>query len=381
MKVMTPSKTPRVLAVAALVLTAALAAAESPVGQITYMEGMPEIVRDGDLVFDTLDFGFFIENYDAVRTGIDSTVDFQLDPATGIDASITVEPDTEFVVNISALRSEQTGTIELVSGSISVVARKLVGRSRLQIRINDTIAGVRGTTFAVTTAVDGGVLIIAEEGSVEVSDEQGTSVFAVPGEAVEIDPEHRVFRNMKYTGVPASDFRQDWTQGRLERFRSNAPQIFRFYARRYFDARTEFSAGYEELMRHRAIIDQWIEESRRGGTGDLASVIQEKRQIAASLLRVRPSMAVLSETFARMDQMKPYIAAFASTIDLEDLGTVNTRRIRTAADFYRMLEMDRGVMERRIATVRHVLKLYTARNDGISPTPALEETPESGDDS
>ncbi len=96
------------------------------------------------LVFDTLDFGFPIQNFDSVRTDEYSSVELRLDPATGIDASISVAPSTHFYVNVSNLRSEQIGSVELLGGSISVVARELAGRSRLQIRTHSSVAGVRG---------------------------------------------------------------------------------------------------------------------------------------------------------------------------------------------------------------------------------------------
>jgi len=141
-----------------LVVGTALVAQDS-IGEITYLDGYPEVIRDGDILYDTLDFGFPIQNFDSIRTDESSSVELRLDPSTGIDASISVDPSTHFHVNVSNLRSEQIGSVELLSGSISVVARELTGRSRLQVRTQSSVAGVRGTTFTVTTAIGGEVLI------------------------------------------------------------------------------------------------------------------------------------------------------------------------------------------------------------------------------
>ena len=51
-----------------LFVAVAVGAGEGPVGEIAYVEGNPEIIRDGDVVHDTVDFGFPVENFDSIRT-------------------------------------------------------------------------------------------------------------------------------------------------------------------------------------------------------------------------------------------------------------------------------------------------------------------------
>jgi len=341
-----------------LVVGTALVAQDS-IGEITYLDGYPEVIRDGDILYDTLDFGFPIQNFDSIRTDESSSVELRLDPSTGIDASISVDPSTHFHVNVSNLRSEQTGSVELLSGSISVVARELTGRSRLQVRTQSSVAGVRGTTFTVTTAIGGEVLISTQEGLVEVTDEQGFALFAAPGEAVEVDTERNVIRNLKYHSDAVDEFRRQWVDDRVDAFRANAPRVLRFYGRRYLGAREQFVQAYEELMSYRTIIDRWIEESRRGVTGSGLSLVQDKRRIAGPLLQIRASMFVFEHTFNRLNQMAAYVRDISATVDVGDGGS--------AADLYRRIEIERAVMRHRLATVRHILKLYAERNDGETP--------------
>ncbi len=333
--------------------------AQDSIGQITYLDGYPEVIRDGDVLYDTLDFGFPIQNFDSIRTDEYSFIELRLDPATGIDASISVEPSTHFYINVSSLRSEQIGSVELLAGSINVIARELAGRSRLQVRTQSSVAGVRGTTFAVTTAVGGEVLISTQEGLVEVTDEQGFVLFAAPGEAVEVDTERNVIRNLKYDAYAVDEFRHQWVEDRLGAFQANAPRVLRFYGRRYLDARQQFVQAYEELMSHRTIIDRWIEESRRGITGSGMSLLQDKRRIVGPLLRIRASMFFFEHTFNRLDQMAAHVRDISAVVDIGDGGS--------AADLYRRIEIERTVMQRRLATVRHILKLYAERNDGETP--------------
>lgn len=332
--------------------------ARDVVGEIVYLEGFPEIIRGADTVIDTVDFGFPIENYDSIRTDPESVVELQLDRATGIDATISVEPDTVFHINVSSLQSEQTGTVDLISGSISVVARELLGVSRLNVRTQTSVAGVRGTTFSVTTAVGGEILVSAQEGLVEVTDLGGATLFAAPGEAVELDSERNVFRNLKYTGSPAA-LRRQWLAERIDAFRANAPRVFRFYARRYLAERDAFVSAYEALMAERDIIDRWIEEDRRGITADSITVTREKRQIAGALLRLRASMFLFEHTVTRLDRMRPLVVEFADEIEVA--------RGDTATDLLKLIELERAVMTRRFATVRQVLRLFSDRNNGQTP--------------
>lgn len=347
------------VAVLVLLVVGAAVSAQNSIGQITYLDGYPEVIRDGDVLYDTLDFGFPIQNFDSIRTDAYSSVELRLDPSTGIDASISVEPSTQFYLNVSSLRSEQTGSVELLSGSISVVVRELTGRSRLQVRTQSSVAGVRGTTFTVTTAVGGEVLVSTQEGLVEVTDARGFALFAAPGEAVEVDTERNVIRNLKYSNDAVVEFRQQWVTDRVDAFRANAPRVLRFYGRRYLEAREQFIQAYEELMSYRAIIDRWIEESRRGIVGSGMSVLQDKRRIAGPLLRIRASMFLFEHTFNRLDQMAGYVQDISATVDVGDGGS--------AADLYRRIEIERTVMQHRLATVRHVLKLYAERNNGETP--------------
>ena len=348
----------RAFLIAVMVGFIAGAAAADEIGSVTYVEGYPEVVREGKLVYEEIDFGFRLENFDSIRTNDESSMEIDFDPGTGIDGSVSVDPGTHFYVDLSDLRSEQTGTIELVVGSVEVAARRLTGRSRFQVRTNAATMGVRGTVFSVTGGPGGELLVSTEEGLVEVTDEGGRTLYASPGEAVEVDEETSVFRSLKYDRDQVEAFRSEWRARRAALFAERAPQILGFYGRRYFRVREHFIDAYGSLMGQRDVIDEWMDEARRGvrpGPGDRV----ERAELVAALLRVRGAMVRFEPILARLDKMAPYVRELAADVELRD-GL-------TAADLYRTVNNDRRVMAERLATVRHVLKLFAQRNDGIVP--------------
>lgn len=333
------------------------------VGTVTYVEGYPELVRDAKPIYEDLDLGFRVENFDAISTDSRSAVEITFDETTGIDATLTVEPYTDFSLELTSLRSEQTGTVELLAGSVSVTARALTGTSRFQIRTPAAVMGVRGTVFSVTDAPGGEFLVSTDEGLVEVTNPDGRTLFAVPGEAVEIDEESTLFRNVRYDRAQVAAFRAGWREERLERFIENAPRVLSFHGRAYLRARDEFIDAYGRLMQHRDVIDIWIDESERG-VRPRAADLRQRRELVAAVLRVRAAMFRYEPIVARLDRMAPYVADSAATVEITP-GT-------SAADLYRTVANDRRVMAERRAEVRRVLKLYADRNGGETPFEPLE---------
>lgn len=347
----------RLLTLVVLVLPV-FAWADDVIGTVTYLEGYPEVIRNGTEVVDWVDFGFEVENYDKVETDDISLVEIEIEPSTGIDATITVQPSTVFYFDISNLRGEQSGGVELLGGSVGVVARRLVGTSKLDVRTSSAVMGVRGTTFSVTTAINGDILVTTTEGSVECTPAEGQPRFAVPGQAVEqtIDG---TFRNIDIEGVDAATFQRSWFKERVQAFDANAPRVIRYYGQRYLEQREQFAAAYRALLAERDIIDKWITEDEEGRIGTRMDVMREKREIVGELMAVRGSLFLFERTFYRLAQMAPYAR-----------GEVLTMRVApgvTAQQLFQTVADDREVFSRRMSIVRYVMKLYALRNDGVMP--------------
>ncbi len=336
----------------------AMISADDIVGEVVYVEGYPDIIRDGDRLYETLDFGFAVHNFDAIETDADSLAEINVDAETGIDATVVIRPKTQFTLRVSSLRSEQEGILDLLSGSVGVVVRELTGTSRLALRTHSSVAGVRGTIFDVTTGADGSVLVTAEEGTVEVAHGSGPLLFAARGEAVEINPEQLLARNIKYD-LATAEFTRQWVLDRLETLERNPARFVRFYGLRYLAARADFDRTYRELMAHREIIDKWIEESRRGVTGSEDETSAEKTAIGATLAEATGALFEFENVRLRLEQMRPNVEAVLSSVELADIGT--------AGRMYAVIERDAVMVRRRIATVRFVQKLFALRNKGELP--------------
>ena len=346
-------------------------AAADEVGSVSYVEGMPEIVREGRVLHQEVDFGFRVENFDWIETDERSALEIAFDPQTGIDASVSVDADTQFHIDLSGLASEQTGAIDLVAGTVRVVARALSGGSRFQVRTSSASMGVRGTTFAVSGGPAGEILVTAEEGLVEVSDPSGRSLFASPGEAVEVDEIAARFRTVRYEQESLAGFRARWREQRLEELARRAPEILRFLGRRYRSSRERFVDAYRELMRRRAVIDRWIDQSGRGARPP-ATAREEARELAATLLRVRATMMRFETAHAQLVRILPVVRDLVA--EVEPVPGF------TASDLYEQLAAERDVMRERFAHVRHVLKLYARRSGGRTPFEFFERLQDTQDD-
>ena len=347
------------LVCAGAALLAAVATAQDPIGEISYVEGYPELVRDGDLLPDAIDFGFVVENFDSIGTTDGSFVEVTIDPSTGIDATISIQPDTRFSFDVTGLRHEQTGVIDLVAGTISVVARALAGDSALEVHSASAVMGVRGTTFSVSTAISGEILVSAEQGEVEVSGDGVESTTAEPGFAVEFDPLAGRVRRLQYSPARLAAFRSSWLREREAAFRSNAPDLVAEYGNRYLDAREQFTGAYARLMSYRQILDEWVDENRRGLRLPLGTRVRNRSTLVGTLLRARAGMRQVVRLSALLERMAPYVAPIASqivvTADVSGLG------------LFRMVEQDQRILQERVATVMQALKLYALRNDGLAP--------------
>ena len=342
----------RTLTLLACLAIAGFVSAEE-IATVAYVEGYPSLVREGKPIYEEIDFGFRVESFDSFRTDSRSSLELAFDAQTGIDATVAIEPDTQFTVEIADLHSAPTASVDLIAGSVGVVARSLVDGARFEIRTATASMGVRGTTFSVTGAPGGELLVATEEGLVEVTSEEGSILFASPGEAVEIDDESALFRTVRYDRDDLQAFRSEWRARRAALFAERAGEILRFHGRRYLEARDRFMDAYAELMSHRGVLDEWMRESRRGVRPRIGE-LRERRELAAAIVRVRGAMRQLEPTIARLEQMAPFVRALAPDVEL--------RPGVTAADLYAMVRNDRRAMDERVATVRYVLKLAAERS-------------------
>jgi hypothetical protein len=338
---------------------------EEPVGEVVYVEGNPRLTRRGAALNDPVDFGTRLLNYDQVTTESADFAEVAIDPSTGIDATIRVHPASTFYLDLSSLRGNQRGGIELLAGTVSLNVTRLLGESELEVRTQGAVMGVRGTQFDVAIGINGDLLVAASEGRVVCRAEDGGTLFATPNQAVERGFDGR-FRNIPIAVSDIETFRREWLEERIEAFRGSPLRVLRYYSGRYYELRGRFNQAYRDLLENRAVLDKWMQEDRRGIVGSRAEQLREKREIIAELLRIRRVLFVFERVYYRLLELEANLPPGAASRPMA--------QDRTVGEFVADFQRDRRVLGERMQTVRYIFRLYAERNDGSVPTEIGEST-------
>ena len=331
------------------------------VGEVSYLQQGATLVRNTKPM--RIDFSTPIENYDLVKTNSSGLVEIHFYEETGIQGSLLVKPSSSLYIDLSLLSEGGKARIELLSGSVTQKAIKLTGKSSFEVRAGNVSMGVRGTTFEVATAPDGSILIACEEGQVRCEAEDGTTLFAEPGSAVESTPE-RGFRNIPIMIQDLETFRRNWHAERIEAFRSNPHRALRNFANRYLEMKGKFDEAYKTLMARYEILDKWFREDRAGRTGALSEVLREKRLIIGPLFQLRKSSFLFEKVYYRLLELREY---YKQGMIRGDLGNG-----MTAEQFFRRFDNEAVDLEEKMNVFRHTLKLFAKRNDGVSILDTIE---------
>ena len=261
-------------------------------------------------------------------------------------------------LDITGLRNEQNGAIEILLGSVVLNVNSLSSMNALDIRTQSATIGVRGRTqFAVYSTVSEDVLLSVTEGMVECRSDSGQVLFAVPDEAVEGSSVSRRWRNVSVSSGNVDSFRQRWLAERLAAM--DVAQAIRSNAERYLILKQRFIQAYQRLMNERETIRKWINEDRLGTVGASTDQLREKRQIVGALLNIRAVQFFFEPVYYRLDQLLSRNPGLA--------GNTEIASGLSFRNFYRQFDVDSATLQRRMTEIRYVLKLYTLRNDGISP--------------
>jgi hypothetical protein len=190
-------------------------------------------------------------------------------------------------------------------------------------------------------------------------------VSAVPGTVV-AQPAGEVFQRLPVAVSDLARFRQEWYAERLEVLKANPLKAIRFYALRYIALRDRFNRAYAALARERQVLQKWYDEDRRGQVGGNMEILREKRRIIGHLLELRKVLFVFERVHFRLSELEEYYRQGYGEGTLE--GSLTSRA------FFQALDRDRDVLERRMAEVRYVTKLYARRNQGSFPTERDQES-------
>jgi hypothetical protein len=353
-----------------LVLTLALSAvvptgAQAEIGSIAYLEEGVEIDRDSDTIpaWDVY-IGMGVENYDLMRTDDTGYAEVELDGPRSAPSLVRISPNTSFYFEMNKIGRDETTTIGLITGSLSVKVAKLSGRQNVEVATESALMGVRGTDFDVTLSPGGDILVTAEEGRVSCIDDSGQELFAEPGKVVEKRP-GELFRDVPVAVSDLETFRREWYTDRLEVFKADALRAIKFYADRYRRLKTRFDSTYEELQDNRQVLRKWYEEDRQGRIGGRMDSIREKKALIGELLELRKILYLFERTYFRLIELEEYYR--------QGYGRGQIEPGLSSAAFFNRFNQDRQELGDRMAELRYITKLYAKRNNGNFPTDLLEQ--------
>ncbi|GAB4364015.1 MAG: hypothetical protein Kow009_00670 [Spirochaetales bacterium] len=334
------------------------------IGEVSYLQQGATLVRDTNTF--PLDFSSPIENFDLIRTDPSGLVEIQFLEETGIEGKILIKPASSLYIDLSQVPEGGKARVELLTGTVAQKAIKLSGQSSFEVRTANVSMGVRGTTFEVTSAPDGSILVTCEEGMVRCEAADGTISFADPGSAVEHTPE-RGFRNIPVLVQDLDTFRKNWHTERIEAFKGNAHRALRSFVDRYLEMKKKFDEAYNLLMTRYTILSKWFREERTGRIGSMPDVLREKRSIAGPLLGLRKRTILFEKVYYRLVELREY---YKQGLIRGDLGNG-----MTAEQFFRRFDNEAMDLEEKMRIYRHTQKLFAERNDGISISDMIDEEP------
>jgi len=348
-----------------VVLAVLPAAAQAGIGAIAYMEEGVEIDRNrGTIPAWDVFIGMGVENYDLMRTDDTGYAEVELDSPRSAPSIVKISPNTSFYFEMNKIGRDDTTTIGLITGSLSVKVAKLSGRQSVEVATESALMGVRGTDFEVTLSPGGDILVTAEEGRVSCIDDSGQELFAESGSVVEKRP-GELFREVPVSVSDLATFRREWYADRLEVFKANALRAIKFYALRYIRLKARFDSVYGDLQDNRQILGKWYEEDRRGQIGGSMESMREKKELIGKLLALRKILYLFERVYFRLVELEGYYR--------EGYGRGQIEPGLSSAAFFNRFNREKRELGEKMAELRYITKLYAKRNNGNFPTDLLEQ--------
>ncbi len=334
------------------------------VGDIDYFEGRVNIHRNGQLLdWRTIDFGFPIEQFDLIETGPDSMVELSLRGPVSGSSRVIIRPNTAFSLEHVETTTEQQSVYQVMRGSIGVQSSQRAPNEGLRVRSATTAMGVRGTTFDVTVAVEGSILISVSSGLVEVEDDRGRKANAQPGTVVQRisdQPPQRTAVSVEDLGL----YQDFWVTGRIEAFRAGAPTFIQAFARQHREYYPRFQNAYNQLLAQRNTLERF---GQANSTASMGSLIQAKTQVTPAIVAMRSILPLFEMTFFRLVDLEEYHA--------EGFGRTTIEPGLSSDAFFRTFAQDARQVNTMLAVTRYLFKLYAQLHEATGGGPSLLDSP------
>ncbi|MBN2658202.1 MAG: FecR domain-containing protein [Spirochaetales bacterium] len=318
---------------------------------ILYLEGTVDISRNGDyLDWADVDMGTEIENYDLVETGIDGYVEIEVSTPVSPGVIVKIQPDTAFYYDTKKMNGSTRTSFELLAGSMGMKVQKLYNDSELEVQVNSSVMGVRGTEFMVTSTVDGSTLVTTTEGRVSCQDDSGEEWFSTPGTVCQTTDSGK-YREVAVPVEEVETYRKNWQKERMDILRSNLTVSLNHYTELYNNYYNRFDRSWRNLESKDDIFKKWSRYLINGTRPSLSEAVLSKQSISREIMELRSVLPIFQHAFYVLEELgEAYNQGYGQDISRQRKSLMNhyfdnyreTRRRLTKSLFYFRIYLEMG---------------------------------------
>lgn len=336
------------------------AAPAARIGTLTFISGKIQIVRNAAVLpASKTVIGMQILDQDRIKVPKGASAELNLDPATQFKGKVMIRENTTFVVSIDNLKKNQKTDLQLLSGSVNLKLTRLTtgDNSPLGVRTGNATMGVRGTTFDVTIAPGGAILLSTEEGKVACTTDSGKEFFSTPDNIVQGSYDDR-WNNENVSPADLAAFRQEWYNNAIATFRAAPVKAVKQFSTRYQKYLKDFNDAWTALQANILILKRWVKEDQDGNIGsDKARIMQDMKQVMTAMNKARIALYMLDSARMRLTSIQEFLDNSAMGAKLEGSQTVR--------QFYRSFAAEAGRLDERINQLYYYQKLYAQRSEYV----------------
>jgi hypothetical protein len=326
-------------ALAAATAPAPSLAIEKPLAVISYTFGEVSLLRDGKAVA-APDIGDPVYDDDLLKTGGASGLVLELAPSTGMRGSITLAAKSSIYLHLDLLAGQNQNSVELIAGQLGVKVKRIVGAPGFKVTTDNSVLGVRGTEFEVTSSPLGELLVTCSEGEVSCSSGEARES-ALPGQIVE----KREGLGLARRSLASKDyaaFQKAWLAERGAAFRRDAARNVAQLVGSYLEIQARMAAA-SRLVAADGDLKAWAEGRRKGRTEATGEAldraidrvqrrIEKDRELLGAMERASARLEALQELLASEPELSRLPAAKGQNLGqfLARFGKEKTRELEKA---------------------------------------------------
>jgi len=322
--------------------------------------GKVRLFRDGtileslDISKDT-DFG----KYDLLETEAEGAVKIEIFSQAALGAEMLIGENTACYFDTESKGGKQSITLYLFTGQIHWTAKKMTDMGEITIQTEFLSSTLTGTDIVYTSSPDGSVLALCRDGKVLCINKRGSTLSAVPGNAIE-QVRSGQLRSIPIELTDFERFIQEWRYQKLEAFKTVSLKNMKTSAVGYIEDLDRFNTAYVELMKYRDIFKRWsgIQKTDNLQAKDFA--VRDKITTSPAVFKMRNVLSSFERTFYR-------ILDFRNFYYDEKMEEGMIWPGYSTNDFFSEFTRHKADISWKMAQVRYILKLYAAMSWETSP--------------